>query len=309
MKKSFRIIYLLALCLVLMTAAAPRSDAQLLNLATRTMVQNGDQASIHEFVIQGSGSKDILFRGLGPSLPAFFNPLADPLVELRDQSGAGIASNDNWMDSQQSDILASGLAPSNPLEAALRTTLSSGMYSLEVRGVNGVTGIGLNELYDLGGIDTALTAMGSRAFISGGQNVLVSGFIIGGSPTNVLVLALGPSLGNGVSKCLTDPNLELHNQNGALVAANDNWKSDQQQAIQDSGLAPTDDRESGFVLELTSGAYSAVVRGGGPIGVTPFGFPIDDAGVGWVQVYTSTPATSTFWPIESQVLSNARLGR
>jgi hypothetical protein len=278
-----------ALCLYLIAAAAPRSEAQLLNLATRNLVETGDRASIHEFVIQGAGTRDILFRGIGPSLAAFGiqNPLANPLLELRDQSGALLTSNDNWMDFQQSEIEASGLAPSHPLEAALRTTLSSGMYSLEVRGVNSVTGVGLNELYDYGGIDTAVTAIGSRAFVSGGDNVLISGFIIGGSPTNVLVLALGPSLGSGVPKALSNPNVELRDQNGGVVATNDNWKSDQQQAIEESGLAPTDDRESGFIVELAApfGAYTAIARGGGSVGFNQFGFPIEDSGIGWVQVY------------------------
>ena len=258
----------------------PAPPAQVLNLSTRISVQTGDNALIHEFVIQGSTPKDILFRGIGPSLAAFGiqDALADPLLELRDRSGALLASNDNWMESQPNAIVESGLAPTAPGEAALRTLLPPGMYSVEVRGVNGGTGLGLNEIYDLAPSSSALSAVGSRAFVGSGGNVLIGGFMTGSAAGDVLVLALGPSLGAAVPKALTDPALELRDQNGAVIASNDNWKSDQQQAIQDTGLAPSDDRESGFILQLGRGAFTAIVRGNG--------FGPDTVGTGWIQVYS-----------------------
>ena len=45
------------------------------------------------------------------------------------------------------------------------------------------------------------------------------------------------------------------------MAANDNWKDSQQSDIQATGIPPSDDRESGIVLVVPSGAYTAILRG------------------------------------------------
>ena len=42
-----------------------------------------------------------------------------------------------------------GFAPSDPRESALFDTLSPGNYTAVVQGVNGATGVGLVEVYDL----------------------------------------------------------------------------------------------------------------------------------------------------------------
>ena len=91
-------------------------------------------------------------RALGPSLgwDTHSTVLADPLVELRDQNGQLVATNDNWQSSSQADdIRATGIPPSNPLESALIATLAAGNYTAVVRGSNGGSGVGLIEIYDL----------------------------------------------------------------------------------------------------------------------------------------------------------------
>ena len=60
---------------------------------------------------------------------------------------------------------------------------------------------------------------------------------------------------------LADPALELHDSNGALVTANDNWEETQALDLQATGLAPGDPHESATLGWLTPGAYTAVVRG------------------------------------------------
>jgi hypothetical protein len=122
------------------------------NISTRGQVQSGDQLLIGGFIVGGTQSKDVVVRALGPSLAAagINQPLGDPAVELRDVSGALVASNDNWgSDPHAPQIQLENLAPSNPNESALQATLNPGSYTAIVRGANGTTGVGLVEIYDL----------------------------------------------------------------------------------------------------------------------------------------------------------------
>jgi hypothetical protein len=76
--------------------------------------------------------------------------------------------------------------------------------------------------------------------------------------------AIGPSLkvnGTPVQGRLQDPYLELHDSNGSPPLTNDNWRSTQEAEIQQTGLAPTDDRESTIVKRLPAGTYTAIIRG------------------------------------------------
>jgi len=102
-------------------------------------------------LIVQANSEEVIVRALGPTLSQFgvSNPLADPTLELRDANGTLIASNNNWKDTQQSDIQASGYAPPNDLESALIRTLAPANYTAIVRGVNNTTGVALVEIYAL----------------------------------------------------------------------------------------------------------------------------------------------------------------
>ena len=109
---------------------------------------------IGEFIVGGGtgGSSTVVVRAIGPSLtPAgVANPLQDPVLELHDSEGAIIASNDNWMDSPDHQlIIDSGLAPPNDKESALLATLAPGAYTAIVGGINNGTGAGLVEAYSL----------------------------------------------------------------------------------------------------------------------------------------------------------------
>jgi hypothetical protein len=78
--------------------------------------------------------------------------LANPTLELRDANGALILADNDWQDNsvQASELIAAGLAPSNNLEAGIAATLPPGLYTAILAGLNGGTGIGLVEVYDLG---------------------------------------------------------------------------------------------------------------------------------------------------------------
>ena len=124
----------------------------LVNISTRLNVLTGDDVLDSGFIIVGSGTKTVLIRGLGPSLAAAGVPgtLADPIIELHSGStGAIIAENDNWKNNQEAEIEATGIPPTNDLEAALVITLNAGAYTVIERGKSNTTGVGLLEIYDL----------------------------------------------------------------------------------------------------------------------------------------------------------------
>jgi hypothetical protein len=101
-----------------------------LNISTRLNVQTGDNALIGGFIIMGNAPKKVVVRALGTSLTqsGVSGALADPTLELLGPEGA-IASNDNWKESQQSEIESSGFRPQNDLESAIVRTLPPGAYT------------------------------------------------------------------------------------------------------------------------------------------------------------------------------------
>ena len=253
--------------------------AQLLNLSTRTPVENGEKVMIGGFIVVGSGDKKVVLRGLGPSLKqaGVEGALSDPVLQLRDSTGASIAENDNWEDTQKGEIEASGLAPSNKLESAILATLPAkpatqggAGYTALLSGKGGATGIGLSEIYDLAvSANAKLANISTRGFVGSGDALLIGGFITGPtdgrSQVRLLIRGIGPSLGaHGITAPLQDPLLELHDANGTTFASNDNWRdSFYAPEIVASGLAPADNREAAIVTVLRprGEGITAVLRG------------------------------------------------
>jgi len=245
----------------------------LLNLSTRMRVLTNDNVLIGGFIITGTDLKRVLIRGIGPSLNGFGMTLRDPTLELH-QGSTTIAVNDNWKmrpdgSSQQADVEATAIPPTNDLESAILMALSPGPYTVILAGKNGGTGMGLVEVYDLGqGANSELANISTRGFVDTDDNVMIGGVIVGGGSgggsARVLTRALGPSL--PATGALGDPTLELHDASGALVASNDNWKlrpdgSSQQAEIEATGIPPTNDLESALLQTLPAGNYTAIVRG------------------------------------------------
>jgi lysophospholipase L1-like esterase len=249
-------------------ALPPPVPSKALNLATRLFVDTGERVSIVGFIVAGNTGKKVLLRGIGPSLMAkgVPTPLADPTLALFDGGGNLLLTNDNWK--QSADVVAitnTGIPPDNDSESAIIATLAPGQYSAVLAGKNGGTGNGLVEVYDLEeSANSTLANLSTRGFVGAGDNVMIGGLIIGGGDSPIIVLrALGPSLTNaGVANPLLDPTIELRDDNGALVASNDDWKNPQLLAVQATNLAPTDDREAAIVWPfLTPGNYTAIVSG------------------------------------------------
>ncbi|HYJ05737.1 MAG TPA: hypothetical protein VEX43_11420 [Chthoniobacterales bacterium] len=245
--------------------SAPRALSALLNISVRSQVGTGQNLLFGGFYILGNDAKKVILRGMGPStgLPG---ALQDPYLELRDSSGALVAANNNWQDSQASQIQAAGFAPGNAAEAAIIATLNPGPYTVTMSGVNGTSGAGLCEIYDLNqAANSQLVNLSGRAYVGTGNDALFAGLVTG--PTNnaylkVVIRGIGPSLGAfGISNPLQDPTLELYNANGGLLASNNNWRETQEAEIISYGLQPSDNRESAIVANLLPGSYTAVARG------------------------------------------------
>jgi len=232
------------------------------NISTRLRVGTGDNVLIGGFIVTGTQAKKVIVRAIGPSLP-FSGALADPVLEMRDSGGALIATNDNWRSSQEAEIIATTVPPSNDLESAIVATLpaNNSAYTAIVRGVNDGTGIVVVEAYDLDRtVDSKLANISTRGLVQSGDDVMIGGLIVvGQAPLRVLVRAIGPSL--PVPGALGNPTLELHDGNGGLIAANDNWRSDQEAEIIATTIPPSNDLESAIVRDLTPGNYTAIVRG------------------------------------------------
>ncbi len=128
------------------------TPSKLANISTRGFVDTGENVMIGGFVARPGGGTEtsVILRAIGPSLDAIVeNALADPTLELHDSSGALVAANDNWKESQQAEIQATGLAPTDDAESALVALLPPGSYTAIVRGKEGTTGVALVELYSL----------------------------------------------------------------------------------------------------------------------------------------------------------------
>lgn len=230
-------------------------------------VQTGDSVGIGGFIITGTVPKHVLLRAIGPSLAGVPNPLADPVMELHGPDGFVTVTNDNWRSDQEAAIIATGIPPSNDLEAAIDATLSPGAYSAVVSGKNNSSGVGLVEVYDLSqGVPAKLANISTRAFVATGDNVVIAGFILGNNSGDdrIVTRGIGPSLAAaGVSNVLADPTLELRDSNGALISSNNDWQDDQGQAAEliAAGLAPTNPLESGIAATLSPGLYTALLAG------------------------------------------------
>lgn len=249
------------------TATPASGPSRLVNISTRMEVGVGDDVLIGGFIIQGSSLKKVILRGLGPSLAAsgISDFLQDPALELRDSTGSLLASNDNWQESLDSgDIIASGLAPTDTREAAIIARLAPGSYTFILSGVNNTTGVGLVESYTLDTSGSHAANVSTRGRVGTGDGALIGGFIVSGdTPKRMLVRALGPSLAtSGSTGVLADPLVELHDSDGQLIDANDNWTTGPSASdIIATGLPPSDAREAALLETIAPGTYTAVVQG------------------------------------------------
>jgi hypothetical protein len=274
--------------------------------STRGAVLTGDNVMIAGFIISGDAPKTMLIRARGPTLTDLGVPhvMHDPFLRLYSGQTV-IAQNDNWRDTQEQAISATGLDPCQPfqvggtvptdcgLESAVLATLNPGAYTAIVSGIAGETGVGLVEVYEVGNTSSRLVNMSTRVRVGTQDDVMIGGFIIEGTESKTLLLrARGPSLADfGVSGVLPDPVLQLYSGQ-TVIARNDDWQAvdplcstggspcgpisqiqsiglDPCGAYQSGGAAPTGcSHESAMLVTLNPGPYTMIVSGsGGSAGV------------------------------------------
>ena len=256
------------------------SPGRLVNISTRLQVLSDPNELIAGFIVSGTSPKRVLIRAIGPSLSqsGITNPLADPILELHDNTTT-LATSDDWGDStKRQEIEDTDVPPTNSSEATIIATLpANARYSAIVRGVNGA-GVGLAEIYDLDrGPGSRLANISSRGFVQTGNNVMIGGFIITGASTaKIGIRGIGPSLFPAITNPLRDPFLELRNAQGVKIVSNNDWQmAPNASDIQAAGIAPTNPRESAILTTQAPGRYTAILSG---VGTTP-------TGVGVVEVY------------------------
>jgi hypothetical protein len=210
-------------------ASRPANISVRTNVATGAIVTPG-------FFIQGSGTKRVLIRAVGPGLGAFglTGVMANPKFTVF-QGQTQVANNDNWdaanIGTAFSATGAFGL-PAGSQDAALVTDLAAGKdYTVQVTNANGSGGIVLIEVYDadiLRGTSTSkLVNVSVRGQTAPGDDVLTLGLVIGGTgQRTLLVRGIGPTLASfGVTGTVADPRLQIFDSQQRAILANDDWGS------------------------------------------------------------------------------------
>lgn len=278
------------------TATPPPSSAsRLVNLSVRARSGSGDDVLIVGLVIGGIGSKQVLLRGIGPSLKKLgvSTALTDSTVTLFDSKSNQIAANDDWgadlptasaLSTLFSNVGAFALDTTSA-DAALAPILTPGVYTFHIRGKSGTQGVALGEVYDAdiaGG--SRLVNVAARTGVGVDADVLIAGFVIvGPAPKTVLVRGVGPGLTRfGVSGALVDPVLRIYRAGVDVpIFQNDDWGStayaDQIAATAErigAGSLASSSKDAALLLTLPPGVYSAIVSGVG-----------NSTGIGMIEVF------------------------
>jgi hypothetical protein len=246
----------------------------LVNISTRAYVKTGDEIVIAGFVVRCMGTKQVVIRGIGQGLRPGIATDLDARITVYGAAGQVVGANDNWRDGTPDALQSAGLAPSNDLDAALYLELEEGPYTVHLSPSGlGATGIGIVEVYDLGGDGPRMINISTRAYVQTGDNIVIAGFVVNGNGTKkVAIRGIGQGLKPGIPTNL-DARITLFNGAGQQVAQNDNWGSGTPAELQAAGLAPSHSLDAGLVLGLPPGAYTVHMS------------PAGANGIGMVEVY------------------------
>jgi hypothetical protein len=254
----------------------PTGSARIINLSIRSFVGTGADLVTVGFAISGSGSKQMLIRADGPTLASFGvgGLLSNPQLSIFNSSQVMMDTDTAWGGGAPlADVFAAVGAfalPATSADSAVFLPLAAGTtYTAGVTGVNGTTGVALAELYDAdpGNPPTRLVNVSARALSGTGSNVMIAGFVIGGSGTETLLIrGIGPGLTQfGVSGVLATPQVTLFNQAGMAIGTNTGWGggSALTAAFAQVGAfaLPAGSADSALLVTLPSGSYTVEVAG------------------------------------------------
>ncbi|MBE2213569.1 MAG: immunoglobulin domain-containing protein [Opitutaceae bacterium] len=271
--------------------AAPSSNARPLNLSTRALARTGDSL-IPGFVIEGSGTKRLLIRAVGPTLGRLGvpNPLADPrLVLKRFDAGTNayvdVLTNDDWGTASNAAEIMSTASSLNAFslnagstDAAALVDLAPGRYTVVADGKGGADGLSIVELYDAdAGTPTArMVNISNRGYVGVGGEIMIPGFVVSSEGSRTfLIRAVGPSLARfGVTGVLANPQLTVF-RGADPILTNDDWDGIAGSATTASVAAQVSafslsagSADAAFVVTLPPGAYTVQASGvGGTTGV------------------------------------------
>ena len=260
------------------------SDGFLRNLSTRGPVGTGGDILVAGFAVSGNAPKKVLVRAIGPTLAAFGveGTLADTRLDLF-SGNTLVVANDNW--GGAGDVIAASAAvgafPLSPssLDSVVLATLPPGLYTAQVSGVGGRTGVALVELYDVDTLQAfstqKLTNVATRAVLTAAQNQIIAGFMVSGTTAKkVLIRAVGPTLGRApfnIPGTLADPMLSLVRGDGVVVRENDNWETGNDASLISEASVKVGAfalsagaKDSAILINLPPGTYNAQVSGGAP---------------------------------------------
>jgi DNA-binding beta-propeller fold protein YncE len=251
-------------------------SARIINLSIRSFVGTGANAVTVGFFITGTGSKQMLIRGDGPTLASFgvTGVLANPQITLFNSSQVAIDTNTVWGGSASlSAVFASVGAfalPATSADSAIYTPLAAGTsYTAQISGVNGTTGVALAELYDAdsGNPPSRLTNVSARALSGTGSAVLTAGIVIGGTGTEtVLIRGIGPGLAQfNVPGVLSATQITLFDSNGNPIASNSGWGGTATLTAAFAKVGafsiPANSADSAMLVSLPAGLYTVEVVG------------------------------------------------
>ncbi len=283
-----------------LTVDATTDPGRLVDISCRAAVGSGDGVLIVGFMVGGegtTGSEPTLIRASGPALTQLgvSGALPDPALELNG-SGGVIATNSGWAGNSQIAATAAmvGAFPwtsDTSLDSALDESVAPGSYSAVISGASGDGGVALGEVYDATPADAQtstsprLINLSGRAQVGKGANVLIAGFVVGGTTSEtVLIRASGPALTQfGVSGALADPQLQLYQINGdgssTLIESNAGWGGETQIAAAAASVGAfswgtSGTADSAVLVTLPPGAYTAEISGAS-----------GDTGISLVEVY------------------------
>jgi hypothetical protein len=254
---------------------------RLANISTRGRTGLGDDVMIAGFILSGTAPRQILIRAVGPTLGSLGVNGALPQSHLELYRGSTrIAEGDDWGQQPNAALIAAAASrigafdlSGSSHDAALLVTLDPGVYTAQVRGATGATGVALVEVYDAGtalpGSDVPkLANISTRGRVGTGDEILIAGIIVGGNtPKRLLVRAIGPTLESfGVTGVLADPELTIFDGNKP-INSNDDWAGNAEIAsVADSIGAfplPAGSKDAVLMITLAPGVYTAQVRGKG----------------------------------------------
>ena len=253
-------------------------SARIINLSIRSFVGTGASAVTVGFVINGTGNKQLLIRGVGPTLASSFGVsgvLATPQISVFDSSQTLINSDTSWGGGAVLAGVFSSLGafalPAGSADSALFLSLPTGsLYTAQISGVGGSTGVALAELYDgdSGNSPSRLINVSARAVAGSGSAVLTAGFVIKGSGTEtVLIRGIGPGLVQfSVAGALAATQITLLNTaTGAQIGTNSGWggASALVAAFAQVGAFPltANSADSAMLVTLPAGSYTVQVVG------------------------------------------------